>query len=38
VVAKPELVLPLPDTLSFDQGAGMFLMLFRGGRLVDEQV
>jgi NADPH2:quinone reductase len=38
VVSKPELVLPLPDTLSFDQGAGMFLILFHSGRLVVEQV
>lgn len=38
VVSKPELVLPLPDTLSFDQGAGMFLIIFPGRRLVVEQV
>ncbi|KAI0259110.1 NAD-P-binding protein [Gloeopeniophorella convolvens] len=25
VVAKPELVLPLPDTLTFDQGAGLYV-------------
>ncbi|KAI0293889.1 NAD-P-binding protein [Multifurca ochricompacta] len=25
VIAKPELVLPLPDTLSFDQGAGLYV-------------
>jgi NADPH:quinone reductase-like Zn-dependent oxidoreductase len=26
VVAKPELVLPLPDAVSFDQGAGVSLL------------
>lgn len=28
VLAKPELVLPLPDALSFDQGAGAFFFFF----------
>lgn len=37
VVAKPELVLPLPDTLSFDQGAGMFPIHLRHKRLADKQ-
>jgi len=35
VVAKSDLVLPLPDTLSFDQGAGMFRVpILHYGRLV----
>jgi NADPH:quinone reductase len=39
VVAKSDLVLPLPDTLSFDQGAGMFRVpILYCGRLVDKQV
>jgi len=37
VVAKPELVLPLPDTLSFDQGAGMFPILLRHKLLADKR-
>jgi len=39
VVVKSDLVLPLPDTLSFDQGAGMFRVpILHCGRLVDKQV
>ena len=38
VVAKPDLVLPLPDTLSFDQGAGMLPILLHCGRFVDNGV
>jgi NADPH:quinone reductase-like Zn-dependent oxidoreductase len=39
VVAKSDLVLPLPDTLSFDQGAGMFRVpILHCERLVDKQV
>ena len=37
VVAKPELVLPLPDTLSFDQGAGMSPILLRHKLLADKR-
>jgi NADPH:quinone reductase-like Zn-dependent oxidoreductase len=38
VVAKPELVLPLPDRLSFDQGAGTFFSVLHCERLADKQV